>query len=1199
MAKLNYVDEVVNDVVGDLSDISSRFPSVVNNVHSKTSKMVSCKGFGLVGGGVSTSSFSNNVQESNNKLKDLIGRVKNAQASILAYNNEGSDIGTLDGLSDSEISDSNFGDFESCNVGEGTKVKNGFKSLAATLFTAGAGIVEGLGEFVETGADLLVLGKSAVSSIFTGAYDLVTGSDTTKKMWEETKAIVSEKKVENAFNNFYDNTELGQSVKENALGFDAVRGISSGLGYTAGLIGLNMVTGGLASGLGVGAAGSVGAGQLAATAGVMGFSGGTEEAWADGASIGKGLLYGAATGAWEGTQWAIGAKINQYGGVGDKIASGIFKGGRAGAVTRVALDAADSGLEGFVQPGLKMIYKDYEGNSLTEKYKNAFNDAGGWENVRNQAILGGIMSAGSEFMDARKILKSNTKGTTTDVDSSTPRAAGSSSSEYRYDMAASDDIFEREMMEFEMAQAGDFSKNTRSTIDGDYIRVEDTEFNSSMATYTGVPAGSRKFLDGSYVPSGQGAGVLRNSERYYDGNSFATLLENRRNTLSGYDYTRFKDASEIFVSHGKKFNLNELKLIANHSEGNLTRIKSALTMSDPSLKGTELDLMANELAKSLFPRGANSGFNIEKGITRQFIDELQRTGRDTWTSGSVIFDDLYTYDKALKNAQSLTFDTKVKRLNDMFGGKLSDDLTRKIANSDGFPSTISKLLATDANIPEYQRKALSEVVASKVFRETNAARVKSQYEIIKGNYDNARNLVASSNSSNFEINAELFKASEVFSQRAKRHFYYNLVDSAVDMGTSKNEALKQVKLIYSYAMDQIGTPAAKASAENLFKSNTEMFGFKPVVFENFGSTRLSKIDVTPNMTRFTGSDGNVSARRIYDSFERMMTGKYNTSSTPSGVIFFDYAKSVEANKFFKNSFADVVMTRKGDFNESLKVMSKLIDLENSGKKIVVYNNGGFTCSHRNGLTINLGNTTIDGRNAATVFHETGHYLFGNALGEQVPAGFNSARLRAEANMNSAANADLLKAYKGNVLELKTFSEYKGVQKLKSNLSARGYSSIDAYKKHLVDVYSMGSATQNSDRLLSSTVSQGTMTRGAYAKDISGKLDFDNALTCANMDFMSTRAKVIDAISRKTTPSYTVTSGMIDSLTMSRENIWYGHTRAYFEGSSDPNLRSYHELIADYTALRVQGNNRAIGFLRQLFGNELMDMLEKTYQDMLK
>ena len=42
-----------------------------------------------------------------------------------------------------------------------------------------------------------------------------------------------------------------------------------------------------------------------------------------------------------------------------------------------------------------------------------------------------------------------------------------------------------------------------------------------------------------------------------------------------------------------------------------------------------------------------------------------------------------------------------------------------------------------------------------------------------------------------------------------------------------------------------------------------------------------------------------------------------------------------------------------------------------------------------------------------------------------------------------------------------------------------------------------------------------------------------------------------------------------------------------------------ELIADYTSLRVRGETQAIGLLRQLFGTEVMDMLENTYQSMLK
>ena len=124
------------------------------------------------------------------------------------------------------------------------------------------------------------------------------------------------------------------------------------------------------------------------------------------------MAYGAANGVWEAAQWYAGAKINQLGGVGDqveKIAGGIFKGGRVGATTRVALDAVDGGLEGFVQPGLSMIYKDYGQGSAIENYKKAFEEAGGWRNVGTNAAMGGFMSVIGEVTDARRLLKEANK----------------------------------------------------------------------------------------------------------------------------------------------------------------------------------------------------------------------------------------------------------------------------------------------------------------------------------------------------------------------------------------------------------------------------------------------------------------------------------------------------------------------------------------------------------------------------------------------------------------------------------------------------------------------------------------------------------------------------------------------------------------------------------------------------------------------
>ena len=60
------------------------------------------------------------------------------------------------------------------------------------------------------------------------------------------------------------------------------------------------------------------------------------------------------------------------------------------------MDGIDSGLEGFVQPGFTMIYKDYPGETFAEQYGAAFNENGGWDTVWTQVAVGSAMSAVSE-----------------------------------------------------------------------------------------------------------------------------------------------------------------------------------------------------------------------------------------------------------------------------------------------------------------------------------------------------------------------------------------------------------------------------------------------------------------------------------------------------------------------------------------------------------------------------------------------------------------------------------------------------------------------------------------------------------------------------------------------------------------------------------------------------------------------------------
>ena len=406
MSSVLYNGNVVNAVVDSLKNISSKIPPISSAIKNATNQIVSAKGFSkYVSSQISSNCFSSAVDECEEIVKSFTTEVRSKQVSILAYSKDTNDINAfLDTLSRDEFDRLNLTELDSY-IGLDRRAGNILKGLAADTITAGAGLIEGAGEFLETGADFLVLGFTSIFSLGTWLYDLATGSNTTETMWKETKAFVSDKKVESIFNSFYADTELGRFASENAYEFEGVRGISKGLGYTGGVLATTMFTGGLSSGLGLGAAGSVTPLGLGVNAGLLGFASGTEEAWADGATIEKGLLYGVASGTWEGLQWWAGGKINQFGGTADKIAKGIFKGATSGVGTRVAMDVADSALEGFVQPALSMIYKDYGGTTFGENYVSAFNEAGGFANVGSQAIMGGIASVIGEYRDARKLLK--------------------------------------------------------------------------------------------------------------------------------------------------------------------------------------------------------------------------------------------------------------------------------------------------------------------------------------------------------------------------------------------------------------------------------------------------------------------------------------------------------------------------------------------------------------------------------------------------------------------------------------------------------------------------------------------------------------------------------------------------------------------------------------------------------------------------
>lgn len=303
----------------------------------------------------------------------------------------------------------------------GEQIGTILERTGATIGTSATSIVEGVLGVGESLIDFLVLAGTTGATAITGIIDLgqalgglLTGNDwdsLTKKMWDQTKDFVSIEGVKTAFDDMYENTAYGKWLKENSYAFDTVRGIGNGVGYTAGIVGLSILTFGGAGSI-LGGEVAIGSTQLAATAGGIGLSKGTESSWADGAGILEGLAYGGASGVWEGIQYFLGAKIGGLNlfGEGGKFLTNLgaeeIKTKIINSLGRVVLDGADGGIEGFIQPMLGSIYKD--GN-----YSELFNEYGGWQNVLTQATVGSIMSSIGEGLPGMKDIIKKEEATVT------------------------------------------------------------------------------------------------------------------------------------------------------------------------------------------------------------------------------------------------------------------------------------------------------------------------------------------------------------------------------------------------------------------------------------------------------------------------------------------------------------------------------------------------------------------------------------------------------------------------------------------------------------------------------------------------------------------------------------------------------------------------------------------------------------------
>ena len=312
--------------------------------------------------------------------------------------------------------------------------------VGATICQTGMTLWHGVENAAESAVDFAVTVGTGITSLGTSAIDLVNGNfgganSITQNLYNDLDSFVATDWIGNAADSIYD-TDFGKWVNDNSVykRDGIVAGITRGVGEVAGKVAFASV---LASG-----AGTVGSSATTATtgtlesnslnitkslsstkvmqpivAGITGYSQGMEDALNDGATHTGAVAFASANALWEAAQWKIGGKINELTSSSLANSTSIAKNlGILGA--SVAADTVDSAVEGFVQPGMKMIY-----NGKT--FEQSFKDNGGWETVGAQAALGGIMSALGSTKD---FVSSNKKILSTSVIDDIGKVSGNQSS---------------------------------------------------------------------------------------------------------------------------------------------------------------------------------------------------------------------------------------------------------------------------------------------------------------------------------------------------------------------------------------------------------------------------------------------------------------------------------------------------------------------------------------------------------------------------------------------------------------------------------------------------------------------------------------------------------------------------------------------------------------------------------------------------
>lgn len=392
-------ESTVNRIKQDLSKNYDKIQKIYKNIYNQWNNYLNdlkATDNYLAGAGSSGAIKASSVSSRLSKLPKLKEYHAGAYEKLSAVNAKLGTIKTV-GWTDGKTIDENL--------------SNVMDKTGATISVAAVSVVEGVGIFAEGLVDCAALVAGGVGTALNYTYgffanDLDSSDELNELMWKDVRAFVSKEHVKTAFDSFYENTDAGKSMKENAFGFDMVRSIGNEVGEVVGAVTVSALTGGVVN--------------PAVFYGISKAGNHVEENWQDeNTSTAAGLVKGALQGVVDGMFFNLGMKGDI---VMKKAATEAVKKGGEQALKKTAILSVKTLFESgcsVAQDGSNILInalfsndtvKTQSGeiiylNTFSDKLNYYYQEAGGAQGLVNSMATASILSFMSDTVDISKIGK--------------------------------------------------------------------------------------------------------------------------------------------------------------------------------------------------------------------------------------------------------------------------------------------------------------------------------------------------------------------------------------------------------------------------------------------------------------------------------------------------------------------------------------------------------------------------------------------------------------------------------------------------------------------------------------------------------------------------------------------------------------------------------------------------------------------------